>query len=364
MRTLHPAGPGVAFEPREIHLGAVILVVSLCGACAGEGAAGDPDAATGGDGGGADGVDSGPVPDGGAGAGSFAERCANPDVIACFGFDTPETTDPYLNDSGHRPPLFDPEVAADGSGSIRMTVAAGSGPDTSGSFTLDFAPGVGEAEALYVQWRQRFSRAFLEADFGPGALGWKQMLIHENTSTAGCSDSEIVVTNTYDRNFPILYHACGIFESLSENPVDGDVYEFDLQPGGDTRCLYSWIEAGLDFTEPSDDVEEIACVGYLPDQWMTFQVGVQLDRWCTEADYASCLPDSRLSLWVSYEGQPSRLVIDWPFALRTTTDPSTTRYDSLQFTPYHTGKDPGVDHPTGELWYDSVVISRARTADP
>ncbi|MFN0253747.1 MAG: hypothetical protein ACKV2T_43160 [Kofleriaceae bacterium] len=296
---------------------------------------------------------------------TFEERCAEPEVIACFGFDSPSETTPYLNDSGHRPPVFDSALAADGAGSIRMTVAAGSGPDTSGSFVLDFPPGtgIGEGETLFVQWRQRFSRAFLEADFGPGALGWKQMLVHENTSTAGCSPSEIVATS--DRGFGILYHACNVFESPRENPVDGDIYEHDLQPGGPSRCLYSWLERGLDHVEPSDDVDEVACLGYLPDQWMTFAIGVHLTRWCTDADYDACPPDSRLQLWIGEEGaSASNLAIDWPFALRATTSPATTVYDSLQFTPYHTGKNPSVAHPTGELWYDSVIISRAPIGDP
>ena len=294
---------------------------------------------------------------------SFEERCASAEVLACFGFDSEAETTPYLSDSGFSPPAFDGATYAEGAGAIHMLVEAGSPADTSGSAVLDFPEGVGVGETLYVQWRQRFSASFIETAYA--ANGWKQLLIHENTSTAGCSDSEIVVTNQgEDRDFPIVYHACNIFHSPVENPVDGDIYEHDLQPGGPTRCRYSWMEQGLDFVEPSDDVDETACIGYAADQWMTFQVVVHLNAWCYQTAYDSCPEDSRIELWVTPEGGQRSVVIDWPIAFTTTTDPATTRYDSLQLTPYNTNKDPAQSHPPAELWYDSVIVSRAPIADP
>jgi hypothetical protein len=306
---------------------------------------------------------------GGSGSGGapsgvpFEERCAAAEVLACFGFDSAADTDPYLSDSGFSPPEHDGTTYAEGAGAIHMRVEPGSGADTSGSATLDFPPGVGVGEVLYVQWRQRFSASFIETTYE--ANGWKQLLVHENTSTAGCSDSEIVVTNQgEDRDFPIVYHACNVFHSPVENPVDGDIYEHDLQPGGDSRCLYGWMEDGLDFLEPSDDVGEVACIGYVPDAWMTFQLVVHLNAWCTGVPHDRCPEESRIELWVTTEGEPRRVVIDWPIAFITTTDPATTRYDSLQLTPYNTNKSPAQGHPSAELWYDSVIVSTAPIPDP
>ncbi|MBW2523202.1 MAG: hypothetical protein JRI23_03465, partial [Deltaproteobacteria bacterium] len=241
----------------------------------------------------------------------FAERCASPGVIACWGFDTPQDTDPYLRDSGFSAPAYDGQTYAEGGGAIHMRVEPGSAADSSGSAVLDFSPGVGPGETLYLQWRQRFSASFIDTVYD--ANGWKQLLIHENTATSGCSDSEIVVTNKQEnRDFPIVYHACNIFHSPVENPVDGDIWEHDLQPGGDNRCLYSWMEDGLDFVEPTDDVDELACIGYAPDQWMTFQLAVHIASWCTATSYEQCPQDSRFELWVTQEGGPTIEVIDWP----------------------------------------------------
>lgn len=293
----------------------------------------------------------------------FAERCAAPEVIGCWGFDTAAETDPYLVASGLTPPAFDAVTFAEGAGSIHMQVLPGSDADTSGQANLDFTSGVAPGETLYLQWRQRFSTDFIGTTYD--ANGWKQLLVHENTSTAGCSDSEIVVTNQgEDRDFPIPYHACNVFHSPVENPVNGNIYEFDLQPGGDSRCLYSWMENNLDFTEPSDDVDEVACIGYLPDQWMTFQLAVHLTSWCYQIPYDQCPEDSRIELWVSYEGQLPNHVIDWPIAFLSTSDPATTAYDSVQLTPYNTNKNPAQSHPPAELWYDSVIASKARIPDP
>ena len=162
---------------------------------------------------------------------SFAERCAGAEVLACWGFDTAAETDPYLHDSGFSPPEFDNVVFAEGGGSIHMRVEQGSDAYTSGHANLEFPPGVGVGETLYLQWRQRFSASFIETEYD--ANGWKQLIIHEN-DTAGCSDSEIVVTNSSEsRDYPIVYHACNIFHSPVENPVDGDIWEHNLQPGGD-----------------------------------------------------------------------------------------------------------------------------------
>jgi hypothetical protein len=342
---------------------AFALALGACGSDSGEdgsssGGSSGSSGASGSSGSGAAGGSGGST----GGAQSFEQRCAAPEVIACFGFDTPETTTPYLNDSGFSPPEHDTSTYAEGGGAIRMQVLPGSGPDTSGSAVLDFSPGIGTGETLYVQWRQRFSAAFVATEFD--ALGFKQILVHENTSTAGCSDSEIVVNDRSGWGFPNIYHACGVFQDTIENPVDGDVYEFNYQPGGDNRCLYSWITGDLDYLEPSDDVAETACIGYEPDIWITFQIAVHLNAWCTNADYDACPEDNRLEMWITNGASPPIHVIDTPFALRTTTDPASTVYDSIQLTPYNTDKNPAQQHEPGELWYDSVIVSRARIAEP
>lgn len=293
---------------------------------------------------------------------SFAERCAGPEVLACWGFDTAAETEQYLGDSGFSPPEFDDVVFAEGGGSIHMRVLEGSDPYTSGDARLSFPPGVGVGETLYMQWRQRFSASFIQTEYD--ANGWKQLIINEN-GQSGCSDSEIVVTNAGEaRDYPIVYHACNIFHSPVENPVDGNQWEHDLQPGGDNHCFYTWIEDGLDFLEPSDDVDGLACIGYDPDMWMTFQLAVHIGSWCYGIEYEQCPEDSRFELWVTKEGSPPVHVIDWPVALRVTSDPSSTVYDSVTLTPYNTNKNPAQSHPPAELWYDSVIVSKARIAEP
>jgi hypothetical protein len=182
-----------------------------------------------------------------------------------------------------------------------------------------------------------------------------------------CTTLEVVVVNGYHRGFPGMYHSCGMkdgqYEGL-EPPIPP--YDFGLQnavPG----CLYS-----------SHGVPP--CVGYKADQWMTFQVHVQIGTWYeNDGVYRH---DSTIELWVGEEGQASKSVIDLSpgdpaCAAEQTSLPScktgydlvndaigTAKYGQVWLLPYNTGKDPNTSYPETYTWYDELIISRNRIADP
>ena len=121
----------------------------------------------------------------GVGRLTFEQRCALPAVVKCFGFDAPAQADPFI---------FPPygmavkragvvtDIKASGAGSLRFEIPSNTGSDSSGSFWQNFSDDLsvqfGEGEEFYVQWRQRFSREFLET-FYEGGGGWKQAIIGE-----------------------------------------------------------------------------------------------------------------------------------------------------------------------------------------
>ena len=43
---------------------------------------------------------------------------------------------------------------------------------------------------------------------------------------------------------------------------------------------------------------------------------------------------------------------------------SDQRYGKIWLLPYNTGKDPAQVHPTAYTWYDELIISRNKIADP
>lgn len=266
---------------------------------------------------------------------SFAERCAAPGVVRCFGFDSEGATDPHIIPpwgSEERLAFVDYDVAASGTGSLRFEIPSHTGDDTSGSFWLnfsdDFRTQFGEGDEFFVQWRQRFSREILRTDYLGGG-GWKQIIIGEGDRPGhtawSCTQLEIVVNNQYQRGYPAMYHSCGAKDNVYES-ID-DPHPFP----------------------------------YKADEWMTFQVGVKIGNWYrNDGRYHR---NSAVRLWVAREGGPSKRVInrdDYDIA----NENPEAQYGKLWLLPYHTGKDSSQDHPVAFTWYDELIISTQWIADP
>lgn len=280
----------------------------------------------------------------------FATRCHQPAVVRCFGFDRPEDIAAYVHPvpGTTRKPELDREFKASGSGSLRFTIPPRTGANTSGlfmaNFADDFSVQFGEGEEFYVQWRQRFSSEMLSTVY-EGGLGWKQAIIGEGDrlgfTAPGCTQLELVVSNTNQYGAAQMYHSCG-----------GKDGQFEALYQRDT-------------------------VRYRPDQWMTFQLHVKIGTWYkNDHRYQG---DSTVQLWITEEGRPPALVIDlspepgrlWGIAIPGTstgydlanTDPL-AKYGKIMLTPYHTGKSDTQDHPPGYIWYDELIVSREKIADP
>ena len=94
---------------------------------------------------------------------------------------------------------------------------------------------------------------------------------------------------------------------------------------------------------------------------MTFQIQVKVGHWYrNDRRYRR---DSTVRLWVAEEGRSSRLAVDETNYDLANNNP-TARYGKLWLLPYHSGKNPAQPHPTAYTWYDELVISRSRIADP
>src|SRR6266851_5535241 len=248
----------------------------------------------------------------------FAARCDGPGVVKCVGFDSRRDIAGIWGDRsgilpGKSPPVIDTAVKASGDGSLKFTVPMNSSANSSASYFTNFSNDLSiqfdSGQEFYVQWRQRFSPEFVD----PGAE-WKQAIIGEGdrpgcTSSsfkncaASCTTLEVVAQNISNRKFPRLYHSCGgkdgQYEGLYE-PVPPDDFLFQngiRNPG----CLYHLVNSAKPYMPP--------CVGYKPNQWMTFQVHIKVGTWYrNDKVYRH---DSTLQLWVAEEGKPSVLVIDY-----------------------------------------------------
>jgi len=326
-----------------------------------------------------------PAPGGPPSAGvSFADRCAQSGVIRCIGFDSPSdfntgtggTNGAYQQNFGIVPPsgtsdytraVRDTTVKASGDSSLRFTIPANSGSDVAGAFFVNFSPDLsvqfGENSEFYVQWRQRFSPELVNTKFAGGG-GWKQAIIGTgdkgtalNQIYASCTSLETVVQNTYQRGFPQMYNSCS--GSASHGPYAPfeepfGAYDFKLQNARPSPyCLYSQSSTG--YFPPNGN-----CVGYVANEWFTFQVRIK-----TGPRVGNEWVNSYVTLWIAREGKASEMVINWgPYNLSAGDPAEDQKYGKVWLLPYHTGKDASVTNPTAYTWYDELVISRNKIADP
>jgi hypothetical protein len=312
---------------------------------------------------------------------SFAERCAQPGVVKCVGFDAAGdfnigaggTSGAYGQNFGIYPPsgtsdytraTQDTSIKASGNSSLRFTIPANSGSDSSGAYFTNFSSDLsvqfGENSEFYVQWRQRFSPEFVATKYAGGG-GWKQVIIGTGDQPGklyqSCSSLETVVQNTEHKGFAQMYNSCS--GSASHPPYDGfyepfGAYDFKLQNARPSPyCLYS--QSRSSYFAPTGN-----CLGYVANEWMTFQVRIK-----TGPRVGDEFVNSYVTLWIAREGQPSELVINWgPYNLSAGLAADNQRYGKVWLLPYNTGKNSSVTNPTAYTWYDELIISRNKIADP
>ncbi len=323
----------------------------------------------------------------------FAARCAATGVLKCVSFDTDAdfntgaggTQGAWGARSGYIPPygtadysrvLRDTSQAADGASSLRFTIGSQTGSDVAGAwftnFTDDLSYQVGEGQEVYVQWRQRFSPELLSTQYagvnGGLANGWKLADISAgdtSSCTPGganstvcpttCWDFETVLQDTGQHNLPQMYANCS--GPYTYAPMDGNTSNVTVQNA--VGCLYP------NYPTPP-------CVQFYANEWMTFQIHIKVGNWDQW--------NSTIQLWVARDGQPSQLVID---CSPTAANPCSNFIDAsarngwylhnsnpaykigkVWLLPYHTNKSPSQTTPVAYTWYDDLIISKTKIADP
>ena len=298
----------------------------------------------------------------------FADRCAQAGVLRCVGFDSTSVISGGRDGdisgitSGASTPQIDTAVRASGGGSLKFTIPANSPADTSGSFFINFSDNLatqfGANEEFYVQWRQRFSPEMIATRYAGGG-GFKQIIIGTGDKPGqvyySCTDLETVVSNYQQSGFPIMYNSCS--GSASHPPYDGfyqpfGQFDFKLQNARPSPyCLYS--QSGSNFANGN-------CFNYVANEWMTFQIRIKLgarvgDEWV----------NSTVQMWAAREGKPSELVVDWgPYNMTAGSAAEDQRFGKVWLLPYNTGKSASTTYPVAYTWYDELIVSRNKIADP
>ncbi len=313
----------------------------------------------------------------------FKARCHAPGVVRCVGFDSRSDiaghTDPDA--SGVYSPEIDTSVSASGRGSLKFTVPAFSKANSSGQYWTNFSDDLSvqfdslvngdpksKSNEFFVQWRQRFSPEML-VPF-KGSNGWKQAIIGEGDRpdhrAYSCTDIDLVLENSGQFGMPRMYHSCG--------NKDDQYEQLSIPEGVDVTG--SSIFSPQNATPPAGKCRLVTgfppkippCVGYKANQWMTFQVRVKVGTWY-EDNSRHYHHDSTVQLWVAEEGKPSVPVIDFSPENKTGYDLVNTSMGKAKFgkvwlLPYQTNKDGEAPHDKAYTWYDELIVSREKIADP
>jgi hypothetical protein len=323
---------------------------------------------------------------------NFSTRCQDVNVVRCFGFDSQAETDPHIMPpwrnrlTGVKLGVVDTSIKASGSGSLRFDIPSNVDADTSGTFWLNFSDDLsvqfGEGDDFYIQWRQRFSPELIDTLFYRSPIanevlagGWKQAIIGQGDVpgkfVGSCTPMELVLQNSDQRGFPQMYHSCGAKDGQYQGlniPTDNDwLFQWDGIEGCARSLMFSNTDQPWNkrFTPPLGP-----CMGYRPNEWMTFQVHVHVGTWYkNDKNYHR---DSAVEVWAAYEGQPSVKIINKTgydlvnCAAGDTNclnDPS-VKYGKIWLLPYHTGKSADQTHPPAAMWFDELIISRSKIPDP
>jgi hypothetical protein len=303
----------------------------------------------------------------------FQTRCQDVHVIRCVNFDSAAVlAGTYGDNSGSLPgdavPAIDTTIKASGTGALKFTIPSNSNANSSGSYFTNFSDNLqtqfGENAEFYVQWRQRFSPEFLNVVFAGGG-GWKQAIIGtgdqpNGTLYASCTALETVVQNTLTRGFAQMYNSCtGSTSHVPYHPFNTSfgAFDFKLQNARPTPfCLYSQGQTNpVSFFSPIGN-----CFRYVANEWMTFQVSIKTGPRVNDE-----FTNSQIKLWIARAGQPAELVLDFgPYNLTAGPPAEDQKYGKVWLLPYNTGKSAATSYPVAYTWYDELIISTARIADP
>ena len=155
-----------------------------------------------------------------------------------------------------------------------------------------------------------------------------------------------------------MYNSCT--GSASHGPYDNFFErirntDWKLQNGrGAPYCLYRQQKNSSYFAPVGN------CFAHVPNEWITYQIRVKIGPRVGDE-----FTNSYVTLWAAREGRASELVIDWgPYKLSAGSPAENQMYGKVWLLPYNTGKSAAEAHPTAYTWYDELVISRNKIADP
>jgi len=280
----------------------------------------------------------------------------------------------YSGDPSSLIPVLD---GSQGLNALRFDVPGKSGSAASCEWYLNFSEDLntqfGAGSRFFLQWRQRFNQAMCDTivlqGSGNGSSAVKLLILAEQDTPSrhfdSCDTGSIVLTSFKNYRLLSMYHSCHASYDLNDYTKSGE-YQFQNLAGG-AGCYWQQIaDGGGPVRAPSYPPD---CAGFVPDEWMTFMVGVDIGQigqgpTLNGSNSYKAYLGSRVRLWAGREGQPMRLVHDKPTHLWIEDPSLPSMYGKAWFGPYMSGKDPTLDHPLMQTWIAEIIVSKDAIVDP
>jgi hypothetical protein len=316
----------------------------------------------------------------------FFRRRETNGVIRWFDFDTtadlprhsPGNNEDWGHDFGVMPsgtglPTIGTATKASGAGALHYVQALGSASDSAGSWFTHFGHNKtgqkGQGERIFAQYRVRWSPEMLVNSNWPSSGGAKIMDISlgdlpscvpgdSSTCPTSCPSQgfEFVIQNNQQYGIPSVYANCN--STANFVPLASPT----SPPGGSN--LQNMVAKCTDASPLT------TCVPFVANEWMTFQVMLQVGTWGTFS--------SPVKVWFAREGAASTLIIDcesgvtpsctrdfaaasngWSFA---NSDPANFKMGKIYLHPYQTGLSKSLASAT--IDYDELILSTTLIPDP
>lgn len=316
----------------------------------------------------------------------FQTRCNAAGVLRCIAFDSSSELglegDPAQvagvthgmfnnNTVNHacetdRCPTIDTSgIAASGTGSLKFVVPSNTEGAYAGqwftTFTEDFQRFF-ENSTFYIQFRYRMDTNAVNSIRTRSGAGIKAMIAGWGSTAArgtnyysSCSLIELVIQGLDNWGIPMMYHACGTFTRLVDPGVSqwnsSDENEQNARP---SPYCFHYAPTFADLQPPNGN-----CFVYLPNEWMTFKVRVDVGNYTGPGGLYT---NSRVRMWAAHEGQSSVPVIDKTMDLNAGYSDDKAGWGNLWLLPY-SGSGSNILYG-GTFWYDELIISTQDIADP
>jgi hypothetical protein len=192
-----------------------------------------------------------------------------------------------------------------------------------------------------------------------------------------CEDITVVTQTPGQWRMPHAYHSCNGDGALIRKAEPFDEFNETIQDYMLQNMRYpcglppeSWDQRPNTIPGVKNGVDVgTACLRCYPNEWMTFQIGIDVGPRETTGGQDHWL-NSRIRMWAAREGQPQELWLDWNpgianyFPLYAGDPAEDLRYGKIWLFPYTTYKSQLQAHETMRVWYDELIISEVFLPDP